>query len=198
MRATNRGNFRCKRWVTLVIAWLTASFVAGQQADSAGVGVPPARMGFSQKWNLKPHSPLRATIFSAVVPGMGQVYNRKAWKGLIAVGGLGTCGAFIAHNNDRFRLYRDALIAERDGDPSTINDTGYDAGALDQLQETYHQWRDLSYICFGAVYLLQVLDANVDGHLFYYDVGDDLSLNFHPSVVSTTGVQPALGLTIRF
>lgn len=184
------------RTVLLSTCLLLMLWLPGQ--DTTAVKDSPSRMGFSEKWNLKPHSPLRATVYSAIIPGTGQVYNRKTWKGLIAVAGLGTCGAFIAYNNNKYQTYRNALIAEKDGDPLTINDTGYPASSLDQLQETYHQWRDLSYICLGAVYLLQVLDANVDGHLFYYDVGDDLSFKFHPSVVNTSGVHPALGLTIRF
>jgi Family of unknown function (DUF5683) len=184
------------RTVLLICCLFFMRPVQGQ--DTTAVKESPSRMGFSEKWNLKPHSPLRATVYSAIIPGTGQVYNHKTWKGFIALAGLGTCGAFIVYNNNKYQTYRNALIAEKDGDPLTINDTGYPASSLDQLQETYHQWRDLSYICLGAVYVLQVLDANVDGHLFYYDVGSDLSFKFHPSVVNTSGVHPALGLTIRF
>jgi len=152
---------------------------------------------FSEKWKMKPHSPLKATIYSAVLPGAGQVYNHKAWKALIAVGGLGTCIGFIVYNNDQYQYFHSQYIAQVDGDPNTVV-TASPTLDLFKTQENYHQLRDISYICLGAVYFLQLIDANVDGHLFYYDVSDDLSLNFHPSLVRTTSTHPAIGLTMKF
>jgi hypothetical protein len=148
------------------------------------------------------HSPRKATIMSAVVPGLGQVYNKKLWKVPFIYAGIGTCVYFIDRNNSKFQLYKDALVAESDDDPSTINDTGFSSFQLDQLQDTYRRWRDLSWIILAGVYVLNVVDANVDAHLFYFDVNEDLSLQWYPSVRPswghTAGVNAGFSLSLNF
>lgn len=144
------------------------------------------------------HSPLKATLFSAVIPGAGQIYNKKYWKLPIVYGGLGTCIYFIDRNTRKYKVYRDGLIAEQDGDPATVNTTGYTAFQLDQLQDTYRSWRDLSWIICAGVYVLQILDANVDAHLFYFDVSKDLGFFVRPSLDFTGGLNSGLCLSLNF
>lgn len=138
------------------------------------------------------HSPKKATIMSAALPGLGQVYNKKYWKVPIVYAGLGTCAYLIDFNNSQFQTYKNALIAELDGDSLTVNTSGFSANQLDDLQDTYRRWRDLSWVCFGAVYLLNIIDANVDAHLFHFDVGEELGMSvlpyFSPSIHVNTGV----------
>lgn len=136
--------------------------------------------------------PRKATLLAAVLPGSGQIYNKKYWKAPIVWGGMALCVYFIADNTKNYNTYSTAYIAELDGDPNTINTTVYNVVQLDQLQETYRRWRDLSYVSLAAVYLLQILDANVDAHLFYFDVNENLSMQvtpwIHPNMNRTAGL----------
>lgn len=142
------------------------------------------------------HSPRKATIMSAALPGLGQVYNKKWWKVPIIYGGFAVAGYFLKNNYDHINLYKDAYIAATDDDPQTINDTGYNTTQLLQLIDTYKQWRDLSYISIAVIYALNIIDANVDAHLFYFDVSDDISLNVEPWVSLSS--RPGTGITLSF
>lgn len=128
----------------------------------------------------KLHSPKKAWILSAVLPGAGQIYNKKYWKAPIVWGGLAVAGYYLNDNLKQLNLYRDAYVAETDGNPETINDTGLNQTLLLDRIDTYKTWRDWSYIALAAVYILNIVDANVDAHLFYFDVSEDISMNFAP------------------
>lgn len=143
--------------------------------------------------NLRPK---RATLMAAVLPGSGQIYNKKYWKAPIVWGGIGLCVYFIQDNTKNFNTFSKAYIAEVDGDPNTVNTTEYNGAQLDQLQETYRRWRDLSYVSLAAVYLLQMLDANVDAHLFYFDVNEDLSMQVTPWL--NPNFERSAGLSLNF
>lgn len=159
---------------------------------------------------VKPHSAKKATILSAVLPGAGQIYNKKYWKAPIAWAGMGTCIYFIRDNRAGFNLLRkDAILRQNYPDnyvsPITYRDLGTFAGTnaqLDQLvldnqevidaMDKRKQWLDLSYFALAAVYGLQIIDANVDAHLFDYDISPDISLNiapsFNPQLSNSAGV----------
>jgi hypothetical protein len=159
-----------------------------QEADSSA---------FSKKWNMS-HSPMKATLFSAVLPGSGQIYNRKYWKAPIVWTGMGIATGFIVYNTQKYRTYRNALIAASDTDPLTTNDTGYNASQLNELQDGYHKWMDVSWFSLAGVYLLNIIDAHVDAHLWYFDVGDDVSLSFKPSFIEGNSAVPSLGMVLKF
>jgi len=144
------------------------------------------------------HSVKKATLMSTALPGLGQVYNRKYWKVPIVYAGLGACVYFIGDNSRNYRYYRDALIAESDGDPTTINPTGATAAQIRPVMDQYRQWLDLSYIAFAVVYALNIVDAHVDAHLFSFDVSEDLTAQIRPTAVQTTRLNPGLSLTINF
>jgi len=144
------------------------------------------------------HPPRKATIMSALLPGLGQAYNKKYWKIPIVYAGLGTCAYFIIENGKSYRLYRNALIAVRDDDPSTVNDTPYNGSQLDQLQNTYRRWLDLSYVSLAAVYILQIIDANVDAHFFHFDISDDISLNWSPTIDFKRTGSTGISLNVQF
>jgi len=156
------------------------------------------RKGFSLKWHMQPHSTLKATLLAAALPGAGQLYNHKYWKAPIVYAGLGTCIGFIVFNTRQYNFYKREYIATADDDASTVPTVYASASQLDKVQDQYHRWMDVSYICLAGVYILQVIDANVDAHLFYFDIGKELSLNFHPSFINTGQVNPALGITLGF
>ena len=142
--------------------------------------------------------PKKATLLAAVLPGSGQIYNKKYWKAPIVWGGMALCVYFISDNTKNYNTYSTAYIAELDGDPNTVNTTEFNGVQLDQLQETYRRRRDLSYVSLAAVYLLQMLDANVDAHLFYFDVHEDLSMHLTPCLNPTMSRSAGLSLNFNF
>lgn len=147
---------------------------------------------------VREHSVRRATVMSAVLPGLGQAYNRKYWKVPIVYAGLGTCAYFIVDNSRNYRYFRDALIAETDDDPLTLNPTGASASTLRGVMEDYRQWLDLSYISLAVVYALNIIDAHVDAHLFYFDVGEDLQASIRPTAILSPRPNPGIRLCINF
>jgi hypothetical protein len=151
----------------------------------------------------KYHSPKKAAIFSAVLPGAGQIYNKKWWKvPIIYAGGAGLAYSF-QFNQSKYIRYRTAYKYRIDNDPSTVDDyVGvYSDDNLNTLQKYYHRYRDLTVIGFAALYALNVIDASVDAHLFTFDVSDDLSVNIHPTLINTTAFntyKPGIGISLHF
>lgn len=136
-----------------------------------------------------PHSPRKATIMSALLPGLGQAYNKKYWKIPILYGGFIACYLYFDYNQTGYTKYNDAYKASIN--PATKNypfqgrTYNYDTLHLYSenirlINESYRKYRDLSVILIVGVYLLNIIDANVDGHLFNFDISDNLSLNAAP------------------
>ncbi len=146
-------------------------------------------------WRLR-HKPGRAALLSALLPGAGQIYNRKYWKAPIAWIGLGTCIYFIQDNNKQYERFKNDYLAVIDNDPNTVDeyDGRVSASALRATADQYLQWRDLSYIILAGVYILNVMDAAVDGYFVRFDVGNDLSLDLGPSM--PIAAQGGLGLSL--
>jgi hypothetical protein len=182
----------------LITVILLMCFLCGSSQDNPGNISTSDSSAVSESPILRSHSTGKATLFSAVLPGAGQAYNRKYWKVPIVMVGIGTCIYFIQDNSKNYHFYKDNLIAELDDDPTTVNTTDYTSSQLDQIQDLYRRWRDVSWICLGAVYILNIIDANVDAHLFYFDVGDDLSLRIHPNLVRSAGINAGFSLSLNF
>ncbi|MBS1764193.1 MAG: hypothetical protein JSS90_04400 [Bacteroidetes bacterium] len=130
------------------------------------------------------HSPRKATIYSAILPGLGQAYNRKYWKIPVIYGLGGLLTYFVVDNNKQYVIYKNAFKDRLDGDPSTVDPyvNIYSDDDLRVLKNYYRRNRDLAYIGMGVTYILNIIDAAVDAHLFYFDVSDDLTLKAEPAV----------------
>jgi len=134
---------------------------------------------------------------SAVLPGLGQVYNRKYWKLGIIYPIMGGVAYSFAFNQKYFAVYRDALRIRYDGDPTTIDQFSlFSDDRIVTMKNYYQRYRDLSVIGFAAIYVLQVIDAAVDGHLYNFDVGPDLSMQWTP-VFTADQRGPSAGLSLR-
>ncbi len=126
------------------------------------------------------HSPKKAAIYSAVFPGLGQIYNRKYWKVPIVYAGFGTLIYFIGYNNSKFKefkqAYKDFPDYKLDFDyPLTLEQ-------IDRAMTFYKRWKDLSIIGSFGFYIFQIIDASVDAHLFNWSVSEDISLRIEPSL----------------
>jgi hypothetical protein len=150
----------------------------------------------------KYHSPKKAAIFSAVLPGSGQIYNKKYWKVPIVYAGFVGLAYSFQFNQSRYVKYRDAMKYRLDDDSSTTDDYTniYSDDQLTRLYQYYHRYRDLTVIGAAALYLLNIVDAAVDAHLFTFNVSDDLSLNIQPALINTAGNHyiSGVGLKIQF
>lgn len=129
------------------------------------------------------HSPTTATLLS-LIPGGGQVYNEKWWKVPIIYAGLATSGYFIYDNNQQLQFWTKIIDQRLDSTQTDEYDGVYNTNQLFTIQNTYRRYRDLSIIITVAIYGLQILDANVDAHLYNFDVSNNLSINWQPQVVA--------------
>lgn len=124
--------------------------------------------------------PRRVTLMSAVLPGLGQGYNKHYWKIPVIYAGLGGFAYLFVTNNREYNYYRTNLRAIYDDDPATVNSTGYSEENVQLQKVTYRRRRDLAGVGIAAVYVLNLIDANVSAHLKTFDVSDDLSLQLRP------------------
>ena len=159
------------------------------------------------------HSLKKATIYSAVLPGLGQAYNKKYWKIPLIYAGFGTIGYFIKWNNGYYHTYKQAYSDLTDGDDNTNSHLDLDATkyydlddptqynnfktGLSKQQEYYRRNRDLLVISMFGFYGLNIIDASVDAHLFNFDISDDLTFNWQP-VMNTFNDQYIYGFNCTF
>lgn len=140
--------------------------------------------------------PKRALWLSLVLPGAGQIYNRKYWKLPIIYGGFIGCTYALLWNGQMYHDYSQAYIDIMDDDPNTASylkmlPLGYDITGREEQFKTifkhkkdfYRRYRDLSIFAFVGVYLLSVIDAYVDAQLSSFDISKDLSLKVEPAVI---------------
>ena len=145
----------------------------------------------------KIHNPHKATIYSALIPGLGQIYNKKYWKLPIIYGATGIFIYAFDFNNTQYNKYRTAYIQMKNNE--ITNFEGYtDAATLLRIKDSYLRNRDLNVIVLAAIYMLNIVDATVDAHLFDYDISDDLSLNVQPTVKRTYANQSTVGVSLSF
>ncbi|WP_246581287.1 DUF5683 domain-containing protein [Echinicola shivajiensis] len=146
----------------------------------------------------KAKNPKKAALLSAILPGAGQVYNEKPWKVPIIYGGIITNLYFVEFNNRRYQLFKDALIIYRDDDAETENPfPNLNEDGLIRNVDYWRRNRDATYLIFGAIYALNIVDAIVDAHLSGFDVSDDLTLKIQPSVESMYASGNSVGISIK-
>ena len=132
---------------------------------------------------LKVYNPKKATTLSAILPGLGQVYNKQYWKLPIIYGGYAVIGHYIKFNNDMYHEFREALTFETDNNTSTFNSfPNFSKNSLERNMEFWRRNRDLLIIFTGVYYLLNIVDAHVFAHLNEFDTNNDLSIKIRPNI----------------
>ncbi|WP_232369882.1 MULTISPECIES: DUF5683 domain-containing protein [Prevotella] len=149
-------------------------------------------------WSSWRPNPKRALWLALVLPGAGQIYNRKYWKLPIVYGGFVGCAYAMNWNNQMFHDYSQAYMDIMDDDPNTQSYNQFlhlgakiDASNIQQYQslfkkrkDRYRRWRDMSFFVLIGVYALSVIDAYVDASLSEFDISNDLSLRVQPTVLN--------------
>ncbi len=142
-----------------------------------------------------PKNPRKATLYSAILPGAGQVYNNKAWKVPILYAGIMTDVYFIRFNNRRYQVFRQALF---DFDDGNINDfPNLNRDALVRNVDYWRRNRDLCYLLLAGIYALNLIDANVDAHLSGFDISDDLALGIEPHFETFSANNNSMGVSLK-
>jgi hypothetical protein len=136
-------------------------------------------------------SPQKAAVLSAILPGLGQVYNKKYWKVPIVYIGFGTFAYFIQFNQQGYDKWKLAYIDIQE-DGVLDMDLGYSfpltIEQIDLTKNSYKRYRDLSIIGTAGFYILQIIDATVDAYLFDWDVNEDISLKIEPAVIQAPSI----------
>jgi len=151
-----------------------------------------------KKSSINSLAPSKAAFYSAIVPGLGQAYNKKYWKIPIIYGALGTGIYSYVTNNTKYHRYRDAYISRLSGYPN--NDlSNLDNERLIAGQKFYQKNRDLSLLVTVGIYILNIVDANIDAHLIQFNVSENLSVT--PQLIEddlTRNQNLGVGLTFNF
>lgn len=157
---------------------------------------------------VKIHSVKKAAIYSAVLPGLGQIYNHRAmpkgkkkafWKVPLIYAGLGATTYFALKNNSDQRNLKEEYRYRIDNNNSLLYSEfeAYDNQGLLTLYDQKVRRRDLFYIGLGFVYLLQVADAAVEAHFVRFDVSDNLTMQVYPKLISTHQIGVGIKLNFR-
>ena len=148
---------------------------------------------------INPIAPAKAAFYSAILPGLGQAYNKKYWKIPIVYAALGTGIGIYAYNNKNYHNYRDEYKRRLAG-TQNINDPKYNYLSDQQLisaQRQFQKNRDLSLMITVGIYILNIVEANVDAHLMQFNVNDNLSLR--PDIYQNDlNYKQNLGLTLNY
>ncbi len=165
-------------------------------------------------WKTWKPNPQRALWLAMVLPGAGQIYNRKYWKLPIFYGGMMGCLYAMNWNNMMYKDYSQAYLDIMDDDPTTesynkflhlgrkidsSNEERYKT-LFKSRKDKFRRWRDMSFFCLIGVYALSVIDAYVDAELSEFDISKDLSMKVAPAIIggkgsrNTIDASSALGL----
>ena len=167
---------------------------------------PPVSTKQKRDWSTWTPDPQRALWLALVIPGGGQIYNRKYWKLPIVYGGFLGCFYALTWNNMMYKDYSQAYLDIMDDDPTTasyekflhlgrqIDDSNRERykTIFKSRKDKYRRWRDMSLFVMVGIYALAVVDAYVDAELSVFDISKDLSLKVQPAVINNPVIENPL------
>jgi hypothetical protein len=167
---------------------------------------------FVKREEMNPLAPSKAAFYSAILPGLGQIYNKRYWKVPLVYAAIGTGIYVYTYNDDLYDRFRTAFKRRRagftddefynfNGDDLVVGEPDLSDEALQDGQERYQRDRDLALVVTIALYALNIIDANVDSHLKQFNVDDDLSMDFRPYLEYnpiTANPNYGMAITIKF
>ncbi|KAB1067882.1 hypothetical protein F6U93_08835 [Tamlana haliotis] len=156
---------------------------------------------------INPLSPAKAAFYSAILPGLGQAYNKKYWKIPLVWGAIGTGIYFYSTNNKEYNRYRDAYKSRLagftndefylDSDGNQLDTPRVTTDGLERGQKFYRRNKEISLLVTLGLYALNIIDANVDAHLMQYNIDENLTLAPHYKI-NEFDASSNLGLTLNF
>ena len=161
-----------------ILFFVTYSFQGFAQKDPLNTKTTKETLISRSEFN--PLSPSKAAFYSAIFPGLGQIYNKKYWKVPIVWAAMVTSTSVYLFNNNEYKRYRRAFRQRESGlqDEFTLDDGTevISRNGLISAQRTLRNNRDLSLLATALVYILQVVEASVNAHLLQFDINDNLSV----------------------
>ncbi len=146
------------------------------------------------------YDPRKALLYAAVVPGLGQIYNKKYWKLPLVYGGMFALAYAINFYQDGYTKYKAKLYYNLEngapGDDQSTKGDPYTTGNYRKIVDQYKRERDFMIILMGGVYILQMIDAHVDAHLKEFDLNPKLQLSVHPTVEQSDLIGKTSGVSI--
>lgn len=158
-----------------------------------------------QKDSVKLSYHQKSMLYSALVPGLGQIrnsidspsHNNAIWKVPLIYGGLGAAGYFLVSNQLTQLNLKQEYTNRQNGGLLNPAWAAYDNQAVLQLYRQYLDWRDLSILGFAAIYLFQIAEAGAEAHFVHFDTNPDLSIHIEPSFVPNQYLGAKIQLTFR-
>lgn len=195
---------RLKVWILVIECFFGVKLLA--QSDSLSVKVKdtlPQTVQVKKTWNTDPLSPARAAFYSAILPGLGQAYNKSYWKIPIVYLAIGIPTYLYVVNDKELDRYRTAYKKRLDG----LTDDEFYAGrtdgnprlstdALRRAQDTYRRNKEMAMLFAIGFYALNIIEANVDAHLKQFNVNENLSLE--PYLYQNRYSNTYVGLTCTY
>lgn len=195
---------RLKVWILVIECFFGVKLLA--QSDSLSVKVKdtlPQTVQVKKTWNTDPLSPARAAFYSAILPGLGQAYNKSYWKIPIVYLAIGIPTYLYVVNDKELDRYRIAYKRRLDG----LTDDEFYAGrtdgnprlstdALRRAQDTYRRNKEMAMLFAIGFYALNIIEANVDAHLKQFNVNENLSLE--PYLYQNRYSNTYVGLTCTY
>jgi hypothetical protein len=184
-----------------LVLFLSSNLFSQKDSTSVKEAKPKEKL-FVQEGIYKPLAPAKAAFYSAILPGMGQIYNRKYWKAPIVWGALATPTYFYLTNNSEYKRFRTAYKLRkagfRDEFTDDLGDVAVSLETLETAQEQLRENRDLSLMWGVILYVLQIVEASVNAHLLQFNTDDNLS--FRPTFVQDPILfnAPKVGFTLKY
>jgi len=150
------------------------------------------------------YDPRKALLYAAVIPGLGQIYNKKYWKLPLVYGGFIALGYGINFYQEGYDKYKKELYYNLENGYTEDNDfrpgDNYTTANYRRIVDQYKRQRDFMIILMGGMYLLQVIDAHVDAHLKEFDLNPNLQVSIQPAIEqnSLIGMQSGVSLILKF
>jgi hypothetical protein len=173
------------------------------QRDSVRVVQPESDTVTIASYSTR-YDPRKALLYAAVLPGLGQVYNKKYWKLPLVYGGFALTGYYLNIYQEGYLTFRKELFYNLEnglsGDTQVNPNTLYTTSQLRSIVDRYRRERDFMIIIMMGVYILQIVDAHVDSHLKEFDLNPNLQVRVEPSFSNEllTGRMGGISLKIRF
>lgn len=190
-----------KRLVFIFLICSSLSAVA--QRDSIRVVQPESDTVTIASYSNR-YDPRKALLYAAVLPGLGQVYNKKYWKLPLVYGGFAITGYYLNIYQEGYLTFRGELFYNLEnglsGDTQVNPNTLYTTSQLRTIVDRYRRERDYMIIIMMGVYILQMVDAHVDSHLKEFDLNPNLQVRIEPAFSNEllTGRMGGISLKIRF
>ncbi|MBL7839685.1 MAG: hypothetical protein JNJ75_06065 [Cyclobacteriaceae bacterium] len=148
------------------------------------------------------YDPRKAILFAAILPGLGQVYNKKYWKLPLVYGGFAGFGYGVNFYQKGYKEFKGALFDLLESGESSIVVRGqpWSEQSLRTIVDRYRRERDFFIILSAGMYLLQMIDAHVDAHLKEFDLNPNLHVKIQPSMNNDmlTGTTTGISLIVKF